>query len=451
MAKSPDAFRTITEVAEWLDTPAHVLRFWESKFTQVRPVKRAGGRRYYRPEDMRLLGGIKALLHDEGLTIKGVQKLLREKGVRHVADLAPPLDDAPPAHPAEAPSARIRDDVEEAELIEVEPEEAPDATILAFPGPAAEGEPAAGEVPPATDEPARAPVDTMGTAPEPDDGAPREPGDAPDPVDHDTGETILADPQEDGPGAPLAGAGSEAVHATDEGAGADPAPPIGEEEAAPLPPAMPVEDFPADPSALPPAAGDETAPGPEPSDAEVAAARTDGDDPSAIDRARDETAEQDDADPRGDDPASAYSAFADAAGADPAFGDAASAGAASADAAGSGAMPEDAAAQAAAAVSPAGAPAGPAPDEQAPDEQAPDEPAPDEPVALDDAAPHQGVPDPIPPRERARRADPVSRLPAGPGPLLGPLLRADPAALRSRADLLGPLLDRLDAALARGA
>jgi DNA-binding transcriptional MerR regulator len=94
MGKSPDAFRTISEVSDWLDTPAHVLRFWESKFTQIRPVKRAGGRRYYRPEDMALLGGIKTLLHEQGMTIKGVQKLLREQGVRHVSALGPqPLDD----------------------------------------------------------------------------------------------------------------------------------------------------------------------------------------------------------------------------------------------------------------------------------------------------------------------------------------------------------------------
>jgi DNA-binding transcriptional MerR regulator len=87
MAKSRDAFRTISEVSEWLDTPAHVLRFWESKFSQIKPVKRAGGRRYYRPDDMALLAGIKTLLHDQGLTIKGAQKLLREKGVKHVAAL----------------------------------------------------------------------------------------------------------------------------------------------------------------------------------------------------------------------------------------------------------------------------------------------------------------------------------------------------------------------------
>lgn len=89
--KSPDAFRTISEVADWLGTPAHVLRFWESRFPQIKPVKRAGGRRYYRPADMALLGGIKKLLHDDGMTIRGVQKLLREGGVRRVADLSPPL------------------------------------------------------------------------------------------------------------------------------------------------------------------------------------------------------------------------------------------------------------------------------------------------------------------------------------------------------------------------
>lgn len=88
MDKSPDAFRTISEVADFLETPAHVLRFWESRFPQIRPVKRAGGRRYYRPADVALLTGIKRLLHDEGLTIRGVQKILREHGVRHVSGLS---------------------------------------------------------------------------------------------------------------------------------------------------------------------------------------------------------------------------------------------------------------------------------------------------------------------------------------------------------------------------
>ncbi len=110
MSKSDEAFRTISEVSDWLDTPAHVLRFWESKFSQIRPVKRAGGRRYYRPEDMALLGGIKTLLHEEGMTIKGVQKLLREQGVRHVAQLSPPVQAAaggvplPEAGPGDDPA-----------------------------------------------------------------------------------------------------------------------------------------------------------------------------------------------------------------------------------------------------------------------------------------------------------------------------------------------------------
>lgn len=88
MIKSAEAFRTISEVAELLDTPAHVLRFWESRFSQLKPVKRAGGRRYYRPGDVALLGGIKQLLHEDGLTIRGVQKILREQGQRHVAALS---------------------------------------------------------------------------------------------------------------------------------------------------------------------------------------------------------------------------------------------------------------------------------------------------------------------------------------------------------------------------
>lgn len=98
MEKSPDAFRTISEVADLLETPAHVLRFWETRFPQVRPVKRAGGRRYYRPGDVALLSGIRRLLHDEGMTIRGVQKVLRDQGIRHVAALSAdglPDDDLP--------------------------------------------------------------------------------------------------------------------------------------------------------------------------------------------------------------------------------------------------------------------------------------------------------------------------------------------------------------------
>ena len=85
--KSPEAFRTISEVADELDVPQHVLRFWEGRFAQIKPVKRAGGRRYYRPEDVDLLRGIRTLLYGDGFTIKGVQKILRDKGQRYVAEL----------------------------------------------------------------------------------------------------------------------------------------------------------------------------------------------------------------------------------------------------------------------------------------------------------------------------------------------------------------------------
>lgn len=84
MDKAPEAFRTISEVADDLDVPKHVLRFWEGKFTQLRPLKRGGGRRYYRPEDVHLLRGIRQLLYQERYTIKGVQRILREQGVQFV-------------------------------------------------------------------------------------------------------------------------------------------------------------------------------------------------------------------------------------------------------------------------------------------------------------------------------------------------------------------------------
>ena len=92
MEKSAQAFRTIGEVATWLDTEAYVLRFWESRFSQIKPIKRKDGRRYYRPDDMKVIGGIKTLLHGEGLTIKGVQKILKEKGASYVATLSPEIE-----------------------------------------------------------------------------------------------------------------------------------------------------------------------------------------------------------------------------------------------------------------------------------------------------------------------------------------------------------------------
>ena len=88
MDKAPDAFRTISEVAEELDIPQHVLRFWETRFAQIKPMKRSGGRRYYRPDDVDLLKGIRRLLYGEGYTIRGVQRILKEHGIKSVQSLA---------------------------------------------------------------------------------------------------------------------------------------------------------------------------------------------------------------------------------------------------------------------------------------------------------------------------------------------------------------------------
>ncbi len=86
--KAPDAFRTISEVADDLDIPQHVLRFWETRFAQIKPMKRSGGRRYYRPDDVDLLKGIRRLLYGEGYTIRGVQRILKEHGIKSVQGLA---------------------------------------------------------------------------------------------------------------------------------------------------------------------------------------------------------------------------------------------------------------------------------------------------------------------------------------------------------------------------
>jgi DNA-binding transcriptional MerR regulator len=87
MEKSADAFRTISEAAEELDVPQHVLRFWETRFAQIKPMKRAGGRRYYRPNDLELLRGIRSLLYKEGYTIRGLQRILKEEGVAYVVGI----------------------------------------------------------------------------------------------------------------------------------------------------------------------------------------------------------------------------------------------------------------------------------------------------------------------------------------------------------------------------
>lgn len=103
MDKAPDAFRIISEVADDLDVPQHVLRFWESRFPQIRPMKRGGGRRYYRPEDVGLLKGIRHLLYSEGYTIRGVQRILREQGVGFVQTVW--QEAAQPPHEAAEPEA----------------------------------------------------------------------------------------------------------------------------------------------------------------------------------------------------------------------------------------------------------------------------------------------------------------------------------------------------------
>ncbi|MGV3490911.1 MAG: MerR family transcriptional regulator [Devosia sp.] len=106
MEKSPDAFRTISEAADELDLPQHVLRFWETRFSTIKPLKRGGGRRYYRPEDVLLLKGIRHLLYDQGFTIKGVQKILKDQGVRYVVGIGE-------GRPLEAlPEPQAMDDVE---------------------------------------------------------------------------------------------------------------------------------------------------------------------------------------------------------------------------------------------------------------------------------------------------------------------------------------------------
>lgn len=105
MAKGPDAFRTISEAADELHVPQHVLRFWETKFTFIKPMKRAGGRRFYRPTDIAVLRGVRRLLHDEGYTIKGVQKLHREQGVKRLVAAGEGVSMPAPAE--KAPAARV--------------------------------------------------------------------------------------------------------------------------------------------------------------------------------------------------------------------------------------------------------------------------------------------------------------------------------------------------------
>ena len=122
MDKSPDAFRTISEVAEDLDLPQHVLRFWETRFTQIKPMKRGGGRRYYRPQDIELIKGIRHMLYDQGYTIKGVQRMLRDNGNQFVVSIG--NGEAPAA-----PAAALRRD-EDVEVIEPSAEQKGEEEML---------------------------------------------------------------------------------------------------------------------------------------------------------------------------------------------------------------------------------------------------------------------------------------------------------------------------------
>jgi DNA-binding transcriptional MerR regulator len=112
--KAPDAFRTISEVADEINVPQHVLRFWESRFTQIRPLKRGGGRRYYRPDDIDLLRGVRHLLYGEGYTIRGVQRILREQGLSFVQSVW--RDGAEPL-PPESEEDEAADEMEETEQV----------------------------------------------------------------------------------------------------------------------------------------------------------------------------------------------------------------------------------------------------------------------------------------------------------------------------------------------
>jgi DNA-binding transcriptional MerR regulator len=120
--KAPDAFRTISEVAEELDIPQHVLRFWETRFAQIKPMKRSGGRRYYRPDDVDLLKGIRRLLYGEGYTIRGVQRILKEHGIKSVQNLADVNNAVSFGAIEEAIGQSLREDGKEESAVEIEEE-----------------------------------------------------------------------------------------------------------------------------------------------------------------------------------------------------------------------------------------------------------------------------------------------------------------------------------------
>lgn len=286
MSKSPEAFRTISEVAEWLGIQAHVLRFWESKFSQVKPVKRAGGRRYYRPNDMLLLGGIKELLYEDGLTIKGAQKVLREKGVAHVATLSPPLDEVTQTQvddnaQADAPA------LEDISVDAVAEQPAAELSADPEPEPAEEASPKVAEVPEPDPAPAALPIEAeaavdpelpeVETAPEPEPETPEpnaapaapmeepaqavaepEATDAPSPANGAALPAFLRRPAEDAPPAtdnppPLEPV--EAVQPEPEPEPSEPEPPAAKPRDIGMPPLTPIDQIAVRPGLLTAAAG----------------------------------------------------------------------------------------------------------------------------------------------------------------------------------------------------
>jgi DNA-binding transcriptional MerR regulator len=132
--KAPDAFRTISEVADDLDIPQHVLRFWETRFAQIKPMKRSGGRRYYRPDDVDLLRGIRRLLYSEGYTIRGVQRILKEHGIKSVQGLVDTSAAVPSFGAADDSALRGHDAGDEAPDVETDDgDEVADVPATAMP------------------------------------------------------------------------------------------------------------------------------------------------------------------------------------------------------------------------------------------------------------------------------------------------------------------------------
>jgi DNA-binding transcriptional MerR regulator len=131
--KAPDAFRTISEVADDLDIPQHVLRFWETRFVQIKPMKRSGGRRYYRPDDVDLLRGIRRLLYGEGYTIRGVQRILKEHGIKSVQGLVDTSSAVPSFGAADDSAMRGPPDAGDDEAIVETADAADEAPAMARP------------------------------------------------------------------------------------------------------------------------------------------------------------------------------------------------------------------------------------------------------------------------------------------------------------------------------